>query len=212
MIYAAWLRRMQRARNISQTRRWQRIARGYQRTLETRVNAGRVMVDDETFYGQARYILGLIRRPVAFGYHVAVGTLVTLALLVVVWGALQIHNRRIPVANVEATLLTPTAAPLGRIGVHYELDRLEVCAVDIQTSIIDGAGELRPLVTLHRDVAGPTGHDRFSRSWQIPQEAAPGPALLRVGWSYTCPGNYTEALSPLPLALPDLPFTIVSPR
>ena len=52
----------------------------------------------------------------------------------------------------------------------------------------------------------------FTRSWQVPPEATPGRARLRVGWAYACPGNYVQAMSPVILSLPDVLFTIDAAR
>lgn len=160
------------------------------------------------FYRQAIDIAWGVRSRILVAYHAAIIAMVVgvlSAFAAIGWQAL---DRSMPVRDVEQRLLTPVVARGGRVGVRYDLWRDRVCAVDVNAAIIDGAGELRPLVTLHRDVAGPPGHDGFARSWQVPPEAAPGRAKLRVGWAYACPGNYLQALSPIPLALPDLTFTI----
>ena len=163
---------------------------------------------DAEFYSRALHIAVSIRRPLVAAYHVAIVSLVAMAIVTLVWLCGQALDRSLPVHGVRAELVTPDVPVGERVKVHYDLVRDRVCAVDITASIIDGADVPWPLVTLHRDVTGPPGPDHFTRSWQVPLEAAPGPARLRVGWAYACPGNYLEALSPLPLAFPDMPFTI----
>lgn len=163
------------------------------------------------FYRHAIDLAWRMRSPLLAVYHVSIACLVATALAVLFWLAGQAVDRALPVHGVVARMLSPTVAADDKVKVHYDMVRDKVCAVDITASILDGAGVTWPLVTLHRDVTGPTGPDHFTRSWQVPAEAAPGPARLRVGWAYACPGNYLQGFSPVLLAFPDLPFTIKPP-
>lgn len=165
--------------------------------------------ESAAFYRHVMDLAWGVRSPILGVYHAAIAALVTLAIAVLVWIGWQASDRRLPVHDVTAHLLTASVAAGGRVRISFDLVRDRVCSVDITASIIDGKGELRPLVTMHRDVSGPIGPDHFVRSWEVPSESAPGPeARARIGWAYACPGNYLQALSPLPLAFPDMRFTI----
>ncbi len=153
-----------------------------------------------------------IQRPLIGLYHTAIAILVLTATSALVWLGLQAFDRKLSVHDGRGDLLTPIVPVRGRVSVQYDLIRDRVCGIDITASIIDGADEMRPLVTLHREVSGPSGPDHFTRSWQVPPEAAPGRAKLRVGWAYACPGNYVQVMSPAILSLPDVPFTITPAR
>ena len=163
------------------------------------------------FYRAAFDLAWQMRSPIMAVYHAAIAGLVALAIIVLVVIGSQALDRKLPVHDVIVKNLTPIVPQGGRIALHYDLVRDRPCAVDITASIIDGADASWPLVTLHRDVTGASGPDHFTRSWQVPPEAAPGPSRLRVGWAYACPGNYLQALSPIPLAFSDMPFTIAAP-
>ena len=163
------------------------------------------------FYRHAFDLAWRMRSPVLAIYHGSIAGLVATALIVLGWIGSQAMDRHLPVHDVIAKLRTPFVAAGDQVKVRYDLVRDKVCAVDITASIIDGADVPWPLVTLHRDVTGPTGPDHFTRSWQVPEEAAPGPARLRIGWAYACPGNYLQGFSPMLLAFPDAPFTITPP-
>ena len=165
------------------------------------------------FYAKALAILvsdlaTQARQPLLLVWRLSNIVLVLIALAVLGWGVLQIEDRTLPVQLGTTRLLTPTVAPGGKLRVRYTLLRLRACAVDIGASVFDGADELHSLVTEHRDASGPIGFDHVVRSFSVPPDAVPGHARLRVVWSYVCPGNYAQVLSPLPLVFPDLPFTI----
>ena len=164
------------------------------------------------FYARALHTLvGKLTSRLVLAWRVANITLVAMALVVLTWGAIQVEDRAVPVEPRTPVLLTASVPPGGKIKVRFELTRRRVCAVDTSAMVFDGADEPHALVTEHRDAGGLIGPDHFTRAFPVPSGAAPGPARLRVVWSYVCPGNYAQVLSPIPLVFPDMTFTIARP-
>lgn len=163
---------------------------------------------DAEVYARALALVLRIGQPLVMVYHAAIVLLVAMAIALLAFIAWQASDRAVPVRLRAVALLTPTVQPGGRIRVRYALRRLRICGVDLAATIFDGADEAHPLVTVHRDVSGPLGADGFTRSFAVPADARPGRARLREAWSYSCPGNYAQVLSPVALPLPDLAFTI----
>lgn len=117
---------------------------------------------------------------------------------------------RTPAVNIKSSRLVADGIyPGEQLKVEYDIERLRQCQSDTTWTVYDGANEIRRFGPVTVQAAGKVGPDIYVRAWTIPQNAAPGPARLRVALSWQCPGNYLHAIYPVTTILPDVNFTIV---
>jgi hypothetical protein len=163
---------------------------------------------DEQFYARALAILvGPSRRMALFmrACNLAYWFSVMAALT---WLSAQAVDRQAPVIVHSATLLTDRIRPGEPVRVSYAVTRIRTCATDLTWSVYDGAQEIHSFGPVHVEAAGLPATETYTRAWATPVNAAPGLARLRVVLAFQCPGNYLQAVYPITLVLPDLPFAI----
>ena len=167
---------------------------------------------DEQFYARALAILAGPSRRVALFLRLCNLIYWAAVICALGWLCAQIIDRQAPVVIRSATLLTPQIAAGEPVRVSYVVSRLRTCETDVTWSVYDGVGEIHRFGPLHVSAPGLPGMDSFIRGWATPGNAAGGNGRLRVVLAFACPGNYLQAIYPVTMVLPDLPFTIVATR
>lgn len=107
-------------------------------------------------------------------------------------------------------ILSELPVALGdKLRVRIELTRYRVCQRQFWWMIQDHAGNRRRFSEPPIEAIGHTGPDSFNQDFPIPTDLEPGPgAKLRIVWSWQCPENLIEAISPVTTVLKDIPFEI----
>lgn len=115
----------------------------------------------------------------------------------------------LPTKVTSVQVLSEFPVQLGdKLRVRFELTRYKTCQRSFWWIMQDHSGNRRRFIEPPMDGIGHPGPDAFNQDFPVPTDLDPGPAKLRIVWSWSCPENLLEAVYPVVLVLKDVPFEI----
>lgn len=124
------------------------------------------------------------------------------------WLGSQIFDSSDPVRIIDLSA-RPAALRAGDpVRVHTAVQRFKRCDIRLDWSIEDSRGEIFRFAPRFGHAPGPVGLDEYTTPFETSRGMAVGSAVLRITMQARCPGNDLQALAPLVMELPDVPFEV----
>lgn len=116
-------------------------------------------------------------------------------------------QREAPVAQLLNVVETPVVHAGEQVVTRHIVERRALCHTVVERTVIDSQRTRWALADLDFYAIGALGRDEYKQATQVPNGAAPGPAVLRFALAWRC--NPIHAAWPITYQVPDMHFTIV---